>query len=266
MDTQQHELDRDGEEEPERKAGLMESRPYDLALLRTLLSIDVFAPIQANLIAGLKKRQTIAEVLDREVSSAHCAIYAEAADAYTDIKGRIEVEALAALDILARAGEPMALLLAEFLGGPGVRTALEHLEGQLSPHVVPFPGRKPTANHRTGVHDVLERDDENLGGDQQTLARIGLVMRKLFNGELASDASLSPLITRCAVARSKITRTGFKPDEVQTPEIQRALAVAVPAVMELIKQLDRLLERLKSQKPEGSLADYRPTTLASLIA
>jgi hypothetical protein len=152
----------------------------------------------------------------------------------------------------------MALLLMEFLGGMDVKTALTRLKEQLSPRVVSLAAHRPSGTRWTAVRDDDESDDhELLGNARDELGRIGLILRRAFSGELPVDGPLTALIDRSATARKKISRTGFKPDEAQTPGVQRAMAVAAPAVLELASQLNRLIERLERAKPDNGLADDR---------
>jgi len=235
-------------EAPEGPSGLMEGRPFDLALLRTLLRVDTFAPIQASLIAGLKKRRGIADLLVQALTCAERMTYHDAVKAYAALKDKVEMEALAALNALAEGGEPMALLLIQHFA-PEARAALDLAADALPPQRLAVLRANRPGQRSMGEEDREEADDLREGPER--LARFGRVIRNAFCGEPRCGI-LGALITRSAAARKKIARTGFKPHEVERLEGRRALAEAVPSIIAVADQLARLIERLKALNPESA--------------
>jgi hypothetical protein len=229
------------------KAGLMEGRPFDLALLITLLRVDVLVPIQASAIAGLKRRLSGAAALESAISNADSASYLEAVLVYKRIRDQIEVEALAALEMLAKAAEPMALLLIEQFGGPAVTTLIRRLRENTPTQVVPLVRR----------HQQQDESQDLSRAAEEELAQMGLTIRRIFDGNLQIDGPLHTLTSRAAAARKRVSRAGFKADEAQTPEVLRSLALAVPAVVDLLALLDRLLERVERAQPNRGFAEDR---------
>ena len=248
--------DGSGEQEPgapEAPSGLMEGRPYDLALFRTLLRVDTFAPIQASLIAGLKKRRDVADLLARALTRAERMTYHDAVQAYAELKDKLELEALAARNALSEAGEPMALLLIQHFA-PEARAALDRAADELPPHRPAALSANGPGQGRRSTQEEDHEEADDLGEEPERLGRLGRVIRNAFCSEPRCGI-LGALISRSAAARKKIARTGFKPHEVESLEGRRALAQAVPSIIALAGQLARLIERLKVLNPENAGAE-----------
>jgi hypothetical protein len=215
--------------------GLMAGRRFDLAFVHTLLRADVFGPIQSGLIAGLKRRQPATETLDRAVSATQEAVFSDAVERYAVIRDQLKTEAFAALHILASAGEPAAVLLIDFLAEAEAMKELRRLADENASQVLPFA--RPRADRE------LEGIADGTSGVQE-LHRIGLTLQNVFEGAFPTRA-LTELVTQARTARRRVSRSGFKQDDVSNQETITALVKSVPAVLDLLRELNRLLGPLE---------------------
>jgi hypothetical protein len=187
------------------------------------------------LIAGLKRRQPAADTVDRAVSATREAVLSDAVERYAGIRDQLKTEAFAALHILASAGEPAAVLLIDFLAEAEAMKELRRLAEETASQILPFA--RPRADRE------LEGIANGTSGVQE-LHRIGLTLQNVFEGAFPTRA-LTELVTQARTARRRVSRSGFKQDDVSNQETITALVKSVPAVLDLLRELNRLLGPLE---------------------
>ena len=231
------------------KGGLMDGRRYDRGFLRTLLRVDAFGPVQSVLIAGLKRRQAVSDAVAQALLAMEHVSFADAEHRYVAIREQLDTEALAALNVLASSGDLAAVLLIEFLAGTEALSEVKSLALEIDLRVLPFRPRRQ--NEYSAADGCADRSTE-----APELARIGLVLQKLFQESLPSKA-LADLVGRSKAARRQVARSGFKPSDTASVETVAALVHSIPAVIDLMRELDQLLGRLGTHVDSDELAKDR---------
>jgi hypothetical protein len=212
---------------------LMKGAPYDLRLVRTLLRVDVFGAAQARIISRLKKRQAGSPAVSDVFAQIGEDAYHKLAAEYRDLHDQVRLEALAALHILGTAGEPVAILLVEYLGGDLLKKKLLAIEAPEPQNVIPL----------RALRDQGEKIDE----EGKALSRVGRKLAYVFNGRDArrqSGEDLAALVEQALRARRLVHRHGFRPQDQAEPEMRHALCDGVPELIRLNAELRRLLDRL----------------------
>jgi hypothetical protein len=76
---------------------------------------------------------------------------------------------------------------------------------------------------------------------------IRAAVRGLFSGDRMPDSAIANLIRKAKQARTQINRVGFQWVGPAIPrEFEKAYHAGIPAIVELLKALDRLVERLQT--------------------
>jgi hypothetical protein len=201
----------DDAEDASDTSALMEDQPFNLRFARTLLRVDVFGDAQAKLVARLRKRMPPSQAVEEALSDVQEDAYQKAALQYSEIRGQIRLEALAALHILGNAGDPLSLLLIEQFGD---RDAFD------------------------SALSITTNSDETAPESHWKLSA-------LFAGaEPLPNAALPSLLSEAKGAVKKVHREGFRPQEVGTGQIKAALGASVGPVIDLAKALDRICDHL----------------------
>jgi hypothetical protein len=240
--------DREGpEDEPSEAAdeaatetGLVDAERFDLRFVRTLLRADVFGPVQSNLVAALRRRLPPAAAIGQALSQAGDAAYEACAASYGEVGEQLRLECLAALIPLLQAGAPEALHLVSYLGG---RETLSELVGD-----------DPAAYALRS-----ETDDDEDGGRGKAAGRgIGAYLAALERAAAAGagDAPAGPVQTLLAqshAALRKVGRVGFRREDRGDAATVAALAAGASPVVDLLRELDRLLTLLGEAGPRDAL-------------
>lgn len=231
--------------------GLMQGRRFDLSFLRTLLRVDVFDRIQSSLIAGLKRRQSAADTLDRAISAIQEAKFSDAVERYAAIRDQLTTEALAALHILASAGNRAAVLLMEYLAEAEAMSELRRLTDEPD-NVSPFVRPRATGQSEDTSWDEMADSVSSM----HRLRRMGPALQTAFKAPAASG-SLAKLVRDSRAARRRVNRSGFKPDDATSRDTVAVIARTAPAVLDLMRELDRILDRLGKDIPRFELGPDR---------
>jgi hypothetical protein len=222
------------------ETGLVDAERFDLRFVRTLLRADVFGPVQSNLVAALRRRLAPTAAIGQALSQAGDAAYEACATSYAEVGEQLRLECLAALLPLLQAGAPQALHLVFYLGG---REAFADLVGD---------------SRRDRALDD-EADDEQDGGQETAAGRdigawVAALERAAATG--AADAPVGPVQTLLAqsnAALRKVARVGFRREDRGDAAIVAALATGATAVIDILRELDRLLPPLQEAGPRDAL-------------
>ena len=232
--------DREGpEEEPSEAAeqagaetGLVDAERFDLRFVRTLLRADVFGPVQSNLVAALRRQLAPAGAIGLALSQASDAAYQACATSYGEVGEQLRLECLAALLPLLQAGAPEALHMVFYLGG---RNALSELVGD-----------GPAAPALRSEAD----DDEDGGGETAAGRGIGAYVAALERAAAAGPGAapagpVQTLLAQSNAALRKVGRVGFRREDRGDAATVAALAAGAASVVDILRELDRLLLLLR---------------------
>jgi hypothetical protein len=204
------------------KAGLAgDHAPFDLAFWLTLLRVDLFGAAQASLVARLRKHATAGAAIAEAMAPIGSTTYMACAADYGSIAGQLRLECLAALAILMEAGAPEALLLLRHFGGVA---AVADVLGPLA------------ASPGNGDADELSAE---LG--EAIAAALQSAMTAERDGPYGATRGLL-LAARAAVG--DVNRTGFRRQDRSDAGMLAGLRSGAVAIVELLRELDRLTERL----------------------
>ena len=205
---------------------LVDYGPFDLRLTLTLLRVDVFAAAQARIIGRLRKGFSPSLALEGSINEIPDSAYHDTVCLYEKIRDQVETETWATLSLLGSAGDPMVIPLIEYLGGVPLKE--EFLASvAVTPTLVLWNAVTPR--------------------QEATLLQISQALRKAFNESRPNEGLLlANLIKKAHKARKKVARAGFRLDDAGDPKFRLAMRSSVPAVIELHRELDRLIERLKN--------------------
>ena len=228
-------------EEPAADTGLADAEPFDPRFVRTLLRVDVFGPVQSILVAGLRRQVPPAAAIGQALSHAGDTAYEACATSYGEVGEQLRVECLAALVTLMEAGAPESLHLVSHLGG---RESLSELLGD--------DPRGPSA----AADD--EEDSEEHEEDEKAPRGIGAYVAALQRAAAAGaqGASASPLqvlLGQAHAALRKVGRVGFRRSDRGEGAVVAALAAGAAPVVEVLRELDRLLPVLPQAGPRDAL-------------
>jgi hypothetical protein len=225
--------------------GLVEAQRFDLRFVRTLMRADVFAPVQSNLVAGLRRRIAPAAAIAQALAQAGDAAYEACAASYGEVGEQLRLECLAALVPLLEAGAPAVLHLISYLGG---REALSELMA-------------PDGRHRAAGLPEADEDGAE-GGERGTpAADVGAILAALKRAAAAGHegvpaGALQALLQQAQAALRKVGRIGFRREDRADAATTEALAAGAAAVVDVLRELDRLLPALHEAGPrEASAAD-----------
>jgi hypothetical protein len=238
------EPEEDGAEAAEEQAfdtGLADAERFDLELVRTLLRADVFGPVQASLVAGLRRRVEPAAAIGQALAQAPDTAYEACAASYREVDAQLRTECLAALVTLMEAGAPQSLHLVSHLGG---REVLEELLAD------------PRRNAPAAAND--DQDDDDDEGERVPAQGIGGYVAALERAAAAvgHGAPASPvqgLLAEAQAALRKVGRIGFRRADRGDAAIVAALAAGAAPVVDVMRELERLLPVLALAAPRDAL-------------
>lgn len=233
-------------EQPGAETGLVDAERFDLRFARTLLRADVFGPVQSNLVAALRRRLAPAVAIGQALSQAGEAAYEACATGYGEVGEQLRLECLAALLPLLQAGAPEALHLVSHLGG---REAVLDLLG---------------GDSRAPASPVEADDDaEDSGSETEPARGIGACLAALertaaVGSDDAPSGPIQSLLAQSNAALRKVGRVGFRREDRGDASVVAALAAGAAAVVDVLRELDRLLAVLPQAGPRDALiADRR---------
>jgi hypothetical protein len=236
--------------EAEAAGELMERRPFDSSLLRTLLRADVFGEAQARIVARLRKRQAPAQAMLEIVDGLDAQAFQRTVQAYRDVHQQIDTEAHAALRILAVKGRPSALLLIDHLGGGDAKQAALKSAA---------PASKLTQLDSGGQWAVLGGGT----GTDTELERLGSGIARLMATDTALPEPLVPLFAKAHSCRRKVAREGFRPQDEDSNVIIDRMDESVPPLIALHRDLERLSQNLtawsRTSDPQSDLTMFAET-------
>jgi hypothetical protein len=206
----------DGADDPGDSHALMDDQPFDLKLSKTLLRVDVFGDAQAKLVARLRKRAPPEQAIEEALGDIGDDAYRKAVLRYSEIRTQLRLEALAALHILAHAGDPLSLLLIEQLGGRGVFDVVVSII-------------------TNGNNDAIQIS---------TIPDIRTRILTLFGVESSPNAQIAALLSEAKNAAKKVHREGFRSQDGGYGQIKEALTASVVPLIDLASALDRICNHL----------------------
>jgi len=242
-------------EAPAADTGLIDSERFDLKLVRTLLRTDVFGPVQANLVAALRRRLAPAAAIAQALPAAGDTAYEACAASYGEVREQLRLECLAALPPLLQAGAPAALHLVSYLGG---HDALSELVGA---------GRRSLAHPRDadGTDEGDDGEEEDEDGERKAPPRpaIGAYLAALERAAAAGPdgapgaSPIQTLLAQSNAALRKVGRIGFRREDRGDAATLAALAAGVASVVDVLRELDRLMPALPEAGPRQALTADR---------
>jgi hypothetical protein len=125
---------------------------------------------------------------------------------------------------------------------------VKQLTQEIASRILMFP--RPLASGP--AEELASDDDANSSSDVQELLRLGLTLQKVFQGDLPTR-TLADLVNRSKAARRQVSRAGFKPDDLSIKETMAAFRNSVPAVLDLMRELDRLISCLRTHVAANEL-------------
>jgi hypothetical protein len=217
--------------------GLFGEDRFELSFWPTLLRADVFGAAQASIVARLRKRVPADAAVAQSMAGLGSTAYEDAADAYKEVHQQLHLECLACLGALMETGSAEAAVLLNHLAG---RSVLEALFSLSSPYV------------DDGDSDT-ELEEEAPGCAFEL--RIGSAMRAAIADPdaIKSDESRA-LMNDIRAASRKVNRSGFRKEDRQDDACIRGLRSGALAVVDVLRELDRLLQALSDMSKELDLA------------
>lgn len=223
------------------KAGLAgDDHPFDLAFWLTLLRADVFGSAQASVVARLRKHATASAAIAEAMEPIDDGAYAACAAGYLAVAKQLHIECLAALAVLMEQGALEANFLLRCFGGV---EAIADIVGPLEGASVSFEG-------------------EELSG--QLSASIASALRTAIAVPSSVPAgSTRQLLLTARAAASDVNRMGFRREDRADAAMLAGLRSGVPAVIDLIRELDRLGAVLARKAGAVSVSDDREQFLST---
>ena len=215
-----------------RGAGLAHGQRYDLRLWRTLLRADVFGAIQARLVQQLRDGAGASQTIAAMVAGIPTQNYRDTGETYRAIQKQVQLAQLAALDVLVKAGSPMAATLMIDIGD-------EHAKRE-------FRALVQTETAATN-EDENENDSAVPFEDGRAIERIARAVAAMSTIDPQDGPALWALLDQARKARRSIRRSGFG-DGDGDPDLDGFLSAAEPLVR-LAAELDRLLTVLDKYLP-----------------
>jgi hypothetical protein len=222
------------------KGGLAGDERFELAFWLTLLRADVFGAAQASIVARLRKRMAGETALAQAMEPIDDTAYATAAAAYAELRQQLHLECLAALAALMEAGTAEAVILLDHLAGAD---AVKSVLGGMLAH--------------TALSGGAASDTEAVR------KRIGPALRSAITdpGAVPEGAGRKIVLEAVAAAR-KVSRAGFRREDRADAAMLSALQSGASAVIELLRELDRLTATFAANAAPGELPADRARFLA----
>jgi hypothetical protein len=226
------------------KGGLAGDERFDLAHWQTLLRADVFGTVQASIVGRLRKRAEADLAIAQAMESIDATAYAAVASAYTELRGQLHVESLAALALLMEAGAGEAVILLRWLGGDAAVSA------------VLGPARRrpaPVEDDEGDDDDEVDKDAEEHADDLRAEIAPRLTAA-IADATAVPEGAGRTLLLAALAARRKVSRAGFRREDRADPAMAAALRTGAAAVPEVIGELDRLAVTLSAKASGADLA------------
>ena len=234
--------------------GLTAGERFNLSCWLTLLRTDVFGAMQASIVGKLRKRTDPDTAIGQAIEVRDTTDYAAAARAYTDLRGQLHVECLAALAVLMEAGLAEAAILLRGLGGEAV---LAEIAGAAR--------RRPRKDDdEDDDEDSLDEDNDRRAAADGLLKTIAPRLKAaIADPSTVADDNGRKLLMDAVAARRKVSRAGFRREDRADPQMATALRAGAGVVLDVIGELDRLIGVL-SAKAAG--ADFTGDTARFVAA
>ena len=235
------EAPQDGDPPTAWRAGLAgDNNRFDLAFWLTLLRADVFGSAQASVVARLRKHATPTAAIAGAMERIDEGAYADCATAYSTVAEQLRIECLAALAILMEHGALEAIFLLRQFGGA---EAIADIIG-------PFDAASA----------ALERDE--------IPAQFGDAIASALRAAIEVPGSITPGSTRrlllaTRAAAGDVNRLGFRRQDRVDAAMLAGLRSGAPAVVDLIRELDRLGAVLARNTVAATVSDDRESFLST---
>jgi hypothetical protein len=227
----------DGSEDGTWDSGLAGDERFNLSHWLTLLRADVFGTVQASIVGRLRKRADAASAIAQAIETLDATAYIAAVGIYRDLRAQLHIESLAALALLMEAGAPEAVILLRSLGSD---TAVADIVGQTR--------RRPVAvRDDDDDDDAVEDADDTDAADQLLEAIAARLTAAISDPTTVAEGAGRALLVEAVAARRKVSRAGFRREDRADPEMATALRSGVSAVLDVIKELDRLVGTLTAK-------------------
>jgi hypothetical protein len=213
--------------------GLAGDERFDLAYLLTLLRADVFGAVQASIVGRLRKRAAADAAIELTLQSIGEDAYGACSADYSSVCEQLRLECLAALAALMEAGSAEAVILLGHLGGQEAVTAA----------IGPTADELPSLAEDGAVPEAMRR-----------------LIATALQAVLADPNSLPPgagreVLLQARAATRTVSRIGFRREDYADAEMLAALQSGTAAVVEVLRDLDRLQAALSSKSGLGDVAD-----------
>src|SRR6266478_3870380 len=215
------------------KGGLAGDERFDVVFWLTLLRADVFGAAQASIVARLRKRVQGNDAITQAMAPVNDAAYTSSLAVYSELRNQLHLECLATLAVLMEAGAAEAVILLEHLGG---RQAVRSMIGA------------------TGTDEAPPPDEDE--GSADTLRKlIAPRLKAAFAdpGSVPEGAGRKVLLEAIAASR-KVSRIGFRREDRADTEMLGAFQSGAGAIIDVIRELDRLTAVLSQKAPVGDIA------------
>ena len=231
----------DGNPSTRWKAGLAgDDNPFDLSFWLTLLRADVFGSAQASVVARLRKHAAATAAIAEAIEPIDDNAYASRAAGYLAVAKQLRVECLAALAILMEQGAVEAMFLLRQFGGA---EAIADIIGPLD-----------------AASAVLECDE--------VPAQLGDAIASVLRAAIGVQGGIAPGSTRqllltARTAAGNVNRMGFRRQDRADATMLAGLRWGAPAVVDLIRELERLGAVLAPKAATASVSDDREQFLST---
>jgi hypothetical protein len=199
---------------------LMGPERFDLRFAVTLLRIDVFAKVQNDIIAALRRKRPAEEALKAALIPIDEMAYEKAKQEYAGIREAVIKAVLASIHVLGIQGDPNALVLIAPIFGRG---SVQYFTDQTS----------EAADVRSSGQVSEER-----------LSTISTELRSAFSKAAVVPVEIGDIVRRTKSALEKLPRKGFLPQDRSDPKVREAFQEGAHALVSLLDELERILNRL----------------------
>ena len=200
---------------------LMGRDRFDLRFARTLLRVDVFAKVQSDLAAALRRKCPAEEALKSALIQIDEMAYEKTKQDYARIREAVINGVLASIHVLGIQGDPNSLVLIAHVLAPG---SVQHFIDQTS--------------------DAADLSSSGSISEERRNI-ISTRLRSAFSGTASVPAEIGDLVRRTKSAGQKLRRKGFLPQDRSDPKVQEAFQEGAHALVSLLDELDRLLKQLE---------------------
>lgn len=197
--------------------GLAGLSPVPPGFEKTILRVETFAPIQAKLIAAVRRKLDAASRLDAEIAALPADSYVRAAATFTSIAGHLRSALLVAAGTLLEAGRVEGVVLALELSPDGFAADLIGSDWQ----------RRDTEPGSADVAAMVEH------------------ARDVFSSR-GSNAAVVRFARQVSAARRDLKRQGFRSGDSGDPRVTETFASTSSAVREIATAVQLLADALSA--------------------